>query len=56
LRDKYNLLEGTKLQVIDTGEGIMFRKAPSTIDLIGGGERSFEDMKRRLDEIRREDA
>jgi len=56
LRDKYNLLEGTKLQVIDTGEGIMFRKAPSTIDLIGSGERSFEDMKRRLDEIRREDA
>lgn len=56
LREKYELSEGTKLQVVDTGEGVMFRKALSTIDLIGSSKKTFEDMKRRLDEIRREDA
>jgi len=56
LREKYALSEGTRLQVIDTGEGVMFRKAPSTIDLIGSSAKSYEAMRRRLDEIRREDA
>lgn len=56
LREKYRLSEGTKLQVIDTGEGVMFRKALSTIDLIGSGKKTFDEMKRRLDEMRREDA
>jgi AbrB family looped-hinge helix DNA binding protein len=56
LREKYNLSEGTKLEVIDTGEGVMFRKTQSTIDLIGSSSRSSEEMKHRLDEIRREDA
>lgn len=55
-REKYNLSVGTKLQVIDAGDGVMIRKAQSTIDLIGSSKRSFEDMRRRLDEIRREDA
>jgi len=50
------MLEGTELEVVDMGEGVMFRKALSTIDLIGSSERTFHDMKRRLDEIRREDA
>jgi hypothetical protein len=48
--------QGTKLQVIDTGDGVMLRKAQSTIDLIGSSKRSYTEMKRRLDEIRREDA
>jgi AbrB family looped-hinge helix DNA binding protein len=56
LREKYRLSEGTELQVIDTGEGVMFRKALSTIDLIGSGKKTLDEMKRRLDEIRREDA
>jgi AbrB family looped-hinge helix DNA binding protein len=56
LRDKYDMSRGAKLEVIDTGDGVMFRKAQSTIDLVGSSKRSFEDMKRRLDEIRREDA
>lgn len=56
LRDKYGLPEGTKLQVIDTGEGVMFRKVLSTLDLIGSSQKTFVEMKRRLDEIRREDA
>jgi AbrB family looped-hinge helix DNA binding protein len=56
LREKYALSEGTRLQVIDTGDGVMFRKALSTIDLIGSSKKPYEVMKRRLDEIRREDA
>ena len=56
LREKYDLQEGSKLQVVDTGEGVMFRKELSTIDLIRTGQKAFVEMKRRLDEIRREDA
>ena len=55
LRDKYQLREGTKLEVVDAGDGILFRKAVSTIDLIGTGKGSLDDMKRQLDAIRRED-
>ena len=56
LREKYGMSQGAKLQVIDTGDGVKFRKAQSTIDLIGSSKRSFDEMRRRLDEIRREDA
>jgi len=56
LPEKYDLQEGSKLQVVDTGEGVMFRKELSTIDLIRTGQKAFVEMKRRLDEIRREDA
>ena len=56
LREKYDMFEGAKLQVIDTGHGVMFQKAQSTIELIGSSKRTFEELKRRLDEIRREDA
>ncbi len=56
LREKYDMFQGAKLQVIDTGYGVMFRKAQSTIDLIGSSKITFDEMKRRLDEIRREDA
>ena len=45
-----------RLEVIETGDGVLSRKAQSTIDLIGSSKRSFDEMKRRLDEIRREDA
>ncbi len=56
LREKYDMFRGAKLQVIDTGDGVMFRKAQSTIDLIGSSKKTFHEMRRRLDEIRREDA
>ena len=55
LREKYKMSEGAELQVIDTGDGVMFRKAQSTLDLIGTSKKSYGEMKRRLDEIRRED-
>ena len=56
LRDKYGLVEGTRLEVIDTGGGVLFRKAPSTIDLAGTSRKTYDELKKWLDEIRREDA
>ena len=38
-RDKYGISEGTRLHVEDTGKGILFRKVPSTLELIGSGAR-----------------
>jgi AbrB family looped-hinge helix DNA binding protein len=57
LRKKYKISEGTRLKVQDTGSGILFKKVPSTIELIGSGAKhaTVEDMKRRLDAMRREE-
>jgi hypothetical protein len=54
-RLEFKMLEGTE-GVVGMGEGVMSSRALFTIDLIGSSERTFRDMKRRLDEIRREDA
>lgn len=56
LREKYGLKEGTKLDVLDTGDGVLLRKAISTRDLIGTSKRTIRDLSKHLDEIRREDA
>lgn len=56
LREKYQLAEGTKLEVIDTGDGVLFRKCPSTLDLVGTSRRTYDQLRRHLDEVRREDA
>ena len=56
LREKYELKEGTKLDVFDTGEGVLLKKALSTIDLIGTSKSNYQELRKRLDEIRREDA
>ena len=45
-----------KLEVLDTGEGVLLRKAVSTGDLIGTSKKTVDELKKRLDEIRREDA
>ena len=57
LRRKYNIEEGTKLQVIDTGYGIMFKRKLTTTDLFGSGAKyaTEEEMKKLLDELRAED-
>jgi AbrB family looped-hinge helix DNA binding protein len=57
LRRKYKIEEGTKLQVIDTGDGIMFKRKLTTIDLFGSGAKyaTIEEMKKLLDELRAED-
>jgi AbrB family looped-hinge helix DNA binding protein len=57
LRRKYNIQEGTKLQVIDTGDGIMFKRKLTTSDLFGSGAKdaTIEEMNKMLDELRAED-
>jgi AbrB family looped-hinge helix DNA binding protein len=57
LRKKYGIYEGTRLHVEDTGKGILFMKATSTLDLIGSGSKhaSVEKMKKLLDEMRAEE-
>ena len=58
LRKKYKIQEGTRLEVIDTKEGILFKPKKSTIDLAGSGANysTPEEMKRLLDKLREEDA
>jgi AbrB family looped-hinge helix DNA binding protein len=57
LRMKYKIEEGTRLEVIETPEGILFKPKESTIDLAGSGARHAtpEKMKRLLDKLREED-
>lgn len=57
LREKYGIEEGTRLVVLDTSEGILFRRARSTIDLAGSGSSKATptEMKRLLDKLRAED-
>lgn len=54
LRLKYNIEEGTRLEVVETEDGILFRPKKSTIDLAGSGAKyaTPEKMKRILDRIR----
>jgi AbrB family looped-hinge helix DNA binding protein len=58
LRKKYKIQEGTRLEVTDTDEGILFKPKKSTIDLAGSGAKHAtpEEMKRLLDKSRQEDA
>lgn len=57
LRAKYKIREGTRLAVVDTGEGIMFKPALTTADLAGSGSEKAtpEEMKTLLDRTREED-
>ena len=57
LRKKYRIQEGSRLKVIDTGDGILLKPSIGVIDLAGSGSKyaSPEEMKRMLDELRNED-
>ncbi|RLI45576.1 AbrB family transcriptional regulator [Candidatus Bathyarchaeota archaeon] len=57
LRMKYGIEEGTRLEVIETKEGILFKPKETTIDLAGSGAKyaTPEQMKKLLDKIREED-
>lgn len=57
LRRKYGIEEGTRLVVVDTGEGILFKPALTTADLAGSGSAhgTPEEMKKLLDRLREED-
>ena len=56
LRRKYGISEGTRLEVEDTGKGILLKKAKDTLELIGSGpgSASVDEMKKLLDEMRAE--
>jgi AbrB family looped-hinge helix DNA binding protein len=58
LRRKYRIKEGSRLEVIDSGSGILLKPKPNTADLAGSGSEHStpEQMKRLLDRMREEDA
>jgi AbrB family looped-hinge helix DNA binding protein len=58
LRTKYKIEEGTRLQVLDTEDGILLRPKKSTLDLAGSGAKyaSPEEMKKLLEKLRDLDA
>jgi AbrB family looped-hinge helix DNA binding protein len=58
LREKYNIEEGTRLQVLDTNDGILLRPKKSTLDLAGSGARfaTPDQMKKLLEKLRDLDA
>ena len=58
LREKYKIRRGTRLEVIDSGSGILLKPKPSTADLAGSGSKHSTPrmMKRLLDKMREEDA
>ena len=54
LREKFGIGEGSRLEVVETADGILFKPVKSTVDLAGSGAgfASPEEMKRVLDRIR----
>ena len=58
LRKKFKIEEGTRLEVIETAEGILFKRKESIWDLIGSGAAfaNPEEMKKELDKLREQDA
>ena len=57
LRKKFKIEKGTRLEVIETAEGILFKPKMSTWDLAGSGSKfaTVEEMKKLLDKLRAED-
>jgi AbrB family looped-hinge helix DNA binding protein len=57
LRKKFKIEEGTRLEVIETEEGILFKPKKSFWDLIGSGApyATVEEVKKELDKMRAED-
>jgi AbrB family looped-hinge helix DNA binding protein len=57
LRKKFKIETGTRLEVIETNEGILLKPKKSIWDLIGTGSAfaTPEEMKKLLDKLREED-
>jgi len=57
LRAKYRIEEGSRLEVIDAGNGILFRPSKSFLDLAGSGaeKATVAEMRRLLERLREED-
>jgi AbrB family looped-hinge helix DNA binding protein len=56
IRKKLKIEEGTRLQVIETEEGILLKPKKSFWDMIGSGSEfaSVEEMNKLLDKLRHE--
>jgi AbrB family looped-hinge helix DNA binding protein len=55
LRKKYDIQEGTTLEIEDTDDGILLKKTKSTVDLVGTGKRPQKEIFALLDKMREED-
>jgi AbrB family looped-hinge helix DNA binding protein len=57
IRRKFRIEEGTRLQVVETLEGILLKPKKSIWDMIGAYSKfgTPEEVKKELDELRRED-
>jgi AbrB family looped-hinge helix DNA binding protein len=58
LRKKLRIEEGTRLEVVETKEGILLKPTKSIWDMMGSGSKyaTVEEMKKELDKLREEDA
>jgi AbrB family looped-hinge helix DNA binding protein len=58
MRRKYAIEEGSRLEAIDTGYGILLKPEQTTVDLAGSGSKKarVSEMKHLLDRMRAEDA
>jgi AbrB family looped-hinge helix DNA binding protein len=58
LRKKYGIVEGSKLEVMDSGEGVLLKPKLSFFKLGGSGsdKATVKEMKELLDKLRDEDA
>jgi AbrB family looped-hinge helix DNA binding protein len=57
LRKKFKIEEGTRLEVVETDEGILLRPKKSFWDMAGAYSHiaTPEEMKKQLDKLRQED-
>ncbi|MCW3996788.1 MAG: AbrB/MazE/SpoVT family DNA-binding domain-containing protein [Candidatus Bathyarchaeota archaeon] len=56
LRKKFKVEEGTRLEVVETTDGILLKPKKSLWDLIGSGTGwTVEEAKKELDKMRAED-
>jgi AbrB family looped-hinge helix DNA binding protein len=58
LRKKYRIVEGSRLEATDTGEGVLFKPKLSLFDLAGSGagKATVKEVKELLEKLREEDA
>jgi AbrB family looped-hinge helix DNA binding protein len=58
LRKKYKIDEGSMLEVLDTGQGVLLKPKVSFFDMVGADAKAatVKEMKDLLDKLRAEDA
>jgi len=57
IRKKFKIEEGTRLEVVETDEGILLKPKKSFWDMLGSGSEfaTVEEMNKLLDKLRHED-